>query len=130
MPPSRIRQRSAASRCWSCWYAGERPLEALGVITIRLLERRIAPQEGVLGHVGRVAAGGWRVPHGLGNASNVVRPGPAAHPEVVDPERLRGPSKVEKLVTGTGERVQGGGEGPDIGRRIAQRLHGRLLRRR
>ncbi len=58
-----------------------------------------------------------------------MRTGAAAHPEVIDPDRVRRPGKVRQLIPGAHKGVQGRRKGADVGGGIPQGLHGRLLGR-
>ena len=60
----------------------------------------------MLGHVGRVAAGGRRAPERLGDAADVMRCGAAAQTEIPDTERIGGGREICELVAIACERVE------------------------
>src|SRR5579885_2658579 len=80
--------------------------ELLGVVQVALFKRGVAAEKGMAGHVGAIAARRRGPAERFCDCANVVRPGSAAHAEVVDTELMGGGSELAELVSVAGEWVQ------------------------
>src|SRR5947209_18911309 len=86
-------------------------IEGLGLelgreVLVFLMYLGIGAEEGVLGHIGGEATGGWSTPKRFSHGPDVLRPGAAADAQVVDPDGVRVTREIRDLIAIAGEGVQ------------------------